>query len=188
MVIAVIGRLGSGSAREIARRAAEGAARVELVATADPGPAGDRALGGLADAGIGHAAVLRSTAAALEPADVELALRYLPDVRVVVLAEPAGTLDAAAADAAAWSNAALVVVAAPDAEPRDAEPRRADGPGDLRQAAGAFVLMAPSVDPDGSFAGVVAALAVRLDGGEAPASAWVATTTALGLERVDPAG
>lgn len=167
-MIVVIGRLARGYAAPIARRVAQRGATVELVVTASPDAAGDRALAELASAGVGHAAVLRSAAPTLEPPEVELALRYLPDVRVVVLADPQADLEVAAADAAAWSGAALVAL------------------GDGERSSAAIRLGAPATDPDGAFAGVVADLATRLDGGEAAESAWRSTAAALGLERVSP--
>ena len=165
-MIAVVGRL-DGATLAIARRAVRAGAAAELVATIPPGPAGDRALLDVAAAGIGHAAALRSPATSLEPADLELALRYLPDVRVVVVAMDAQALGAVAGSSAAWAGARLVVVAAEGADRL---------PGD------AIVLAPPASDPDEAFAGTVAALAARLDGGEEPTSAWAAVTRDLGLE------
>jgi hypothetical protein len=46
------------------------------------------------------------------------------------------------------------------------------------------VLDPPACDPDGAFAGVVAALAVRLDAGEDPAEAWRATVATLAIGSV----
>ena len=54
----------------------------------------------------------------LEPADIELALRYLPDYRVLVVADPLppAALDVVLA-ASRWSGAALVIVLAHGADP-----------------------------------------------------------------------
>jgi hypothetical protein len=173
-MIAVVGRLDSGPADAIARRAAALGAPVELVAKVAPGGDGDARLATLAAAGVRHAAALRSSAAALEPADLDLALRYLPEVRVIVLAGEAATLGPTAAEAAAWSNAALIVVIA-DGEAPDVTDDRAT------------VLVAPASDPDAAFAGFVADLAVRLDAGEAPLEAWRTLSALLGLEAVSAA-
>ena len=103
----------------------------------------------------------------LEAADVELALRYLPDYRVLVIADPlpAASLEVAAA-ASRWSGAALVVLV-----PNGSEPP-ALGPD-------ATILEAPDGDPDGAFAAVVGAYAAALDRGEEPAEAF-ATASATG--------
>lgn len=170
-MIAVVGRLDSGPAAEIARRSTGRGAATELVAKVREGPEGDRRLLELAAANVGHAATLRSGTATLEPADVQLALRYLPDLRVVVVASDAATLVATAAEAATWSGAALVVVAQADLEI------------DLSRA---IVLEGPADDPDGAFAGLVAALAVRLDAGEDPAGAWRHVSADLSVDEVSP--
>ena len=147
---------------------------------APPGLAGDRQLAQLARAGVGHATVTRSAAAGIEPADLDLALRYLPEVRAVVLVAPPTPLLACAIAASAWSGAALVVVGPLDADSAAALDAAASGAGQP----GPTVLDPPARDPDGAFAGVVAALAVRLDAGEGPGSAWRSTLDALA---VDPA-
>jgi len=178
-VIAIAGRLGEGPAVSIARRVASSGTATELIATVPSGPSGDRRLLELAAAGIGHAAARRSDAAALEPADLELALRYLPDVRVVVLAGDAATLGPVASEAAAWSNAALVIAVG---DPATSE-REATGAGPR-----SIVLAGPAKDPDGAFAGLVAALAVRLDAGEEPQAAWQQVTARLGVDGVSRSG
>lgn len=157
----------------IARRAAGGGSRVEVVGVAPVGPEGDRRLLGLAAAGVGHATVTRSAASTIEAADLELALRYLPDVRVIVLASPDATLLRVAAEGSSWSAATLIVLGplAPDAST-------------VADTAAAFVLDPPATDPDEAFAGLVVAFARRLDAGEAAAPAWSATLASLA---VDPA-
>jgi hypothetical protein len=158
---------------EIATRAAATGARTEVVGVAPPSEAGDRQLVQLALAGVGHATVTRSAAPGLEPADLELALRYLPDLRVIVLVASLAPLLGTALAAASWSGAALVVVGPVDA----------DSAGLLDAASPAPILLAPPErDTDGAFAGVVAALAVRLDAGEDPAAAWQSTVAALALD------
>jgi hypothetical protein len=124
-------------------------------ALADEGPADDRSGDGLA----------------LEAADIELALRYLPDYRVIVVAPG---LDVAAiatvVAAAGWSEARLV--------------GRVEGrgaPADL--PADATVLEQPH-DADAAFASVVARYAVELDRGTDPASAFATASAGAGWESV----
>jgi len=106
----------------------------------------------------------------LEPADVELALRYLDEFRVLVVADPLGADGLAmAAEAASYAGAALVVLI-PDGTP---------APDLLRDAT---VLGAPAADPDGVFARTVGAFAAALDAGVAPAEALRSVTAAAGWE------
>ena len=176
---------------EIARRAAAKGARAEVVGVAPLGATGDRQLVALAAAGVGHATVTRSAASGIERADLELALRYLPDVRVIVLVAPPAPLLASALAASAWSGATLVVVGPLDADAialLDASGAGGDIPAAPASPAPASVASAapilldpPAHDPDGAFAGVVAALAARLDAGEDPARAWRSTLAALAI-------
>lgn len=186
----------SVSVIEIARRAAAADARTEVVGVVPAGAIGDRQLVELAAARVGHATVVRSAAPGIEPADLDLALRYLPDVRVVVMVAPSTALLATASTASAWSGATLIVVGTLDAAASAAAAGAADAPV-ARDAPVAInettfpaaddaltpiVLEPPAHDPDGAFAGVVAALAVRLDAGEDPASAWRSTIAALAID------
>jgi len=183
--VIVVGILaGSGGAvLEIARRAAATGARTEVVGAAPAGEAGDRLLLQLATARVGHATVTRSPATAttsaletgapaIDPADLELALRYLPDVRTIVLVAPAPALLATAAAASGYSGATLVVVGPVDAAALDGLP-----------APPPVVLDPPPHDPDGAFAGLVAALAARLDAGASPREGLASTLEALAIER-----
>lgn len=163
----------SASAVAIANRAAATGARTEIVGIAPVGAAGDRHLAALAGAGVGHATVVRSGAAGIEPADLELALRYLPDVRVVVVVAPQAPLLETALAAASWSAAALILVGPLDSE--------AGALADAAQPA-PIVLAPPAQDPDDAFAGLVAALAARLDAGEDGASAWRGTLETLAID------
>lgn len=177
--VIVVGFLGPAGqdgelALEVARRAATGA-RVEMVGVAAPDAAGDARLLELAAARIGHATVVRSSADGLEAADLDLALRYLPEVHAIVLVAPDPSLIPPAAAAAGWSGAGLVIVTG-----------RGDDAIDTASAPQAIVLDPPSSDPDGTFAGLVATLATRLDAGEDPATAWNATTSALAVDAVTP--
>jgi hypothetical protein len=174
IVVGVLTPHADAAVGAVARRAASGGgARVEIVGVAPAGVDGDRVLGAFAAAGVGHATVTRSEAPMIEPADLELALRYLPDVRVIVLGAPDPGLLGVAADGSSWSGAALIVLG-----PLGAEAVA------IADAAGAIVLEPPSSDPDEAFAGLVAAFALRLDAGEGAASAWRSTLASLA---VDPA-
>jgi hypothetical protein len=175
-VIVVAGDLRSGGAGAgvVAGRVAGLGERVEAVGILPADATGDRRLLELRAAGVGHAAVLRSPAEALDAADLDLALRYLPDIGAIVLVEPGVGLVATAAAAASWLGAGLIVVASQVVE------LSADGPGPDRTV----VLAPPRSDPDGAFAGFVAALAVRLAGGATPADAWSGATSSLGVEKI----
>jgi hypothetical protein len=108
----------------------------------------------------------------LEPADIELALRYLPDYRVLVIAEPLPDASLGVALAAAgWNGAALVVIVPA---------------GSTQPAAGddATIIEAPSDDPDDAFAGIVGAYAAAIDRGEEPAEAFATASSSLGASAV----
>lgn len=106
----------------------------------------------------------------LEPADLELALRYIGDFAVVVAADP---LEARAAEVvaagAAFAGAHLIAivpagsVAAPE-------------------LGSATILEAPDADPDGAFARLVGGLAAALDGGAPPAEAFRTVVERAGWE------
>jgi len=173
----VVGFLGAAGragdlALEVARRAAATGARVEMVGVAAPDAAGDARLVELAAAGVGHATVVRSGADSLDAADLDLALHYLPEIRAIVLVGPDTSLIAPAAAESSWSGAGLVLVSSKGAAP------------DTSAVPNAIVLEPPPSDPDGTFAGLVAALAARLDAGQDPAAAWKATASALAVDPV----
>jgi hypothetical protein len=107
------------------------------------------------------------SAPTLEPADIELALRYLPDYRVLVVAEPLppAALEVVVA-AGRWSGAALVIVVPHGSDPVDVPE--------------ATILEAPDGDPDDAFAAVVGGYAAALDRGEEPAEAFTSASTASG--------
>jgi hypothetical protein len=104
--------------------------------------------------------------------DLELALRYVPDYRVLIAA---GDLDPAALDAVvaavAWSGAHLVVLLP-------------DGSSTATLPDSATVLLRPATDPDGAFAAMVAGYAVALDQGDEPRSAFAAAQRAGGWAAV----
>lgn len=109
-----------------------------------------------------------SAGSQLDAADIELALRYLPEYAVIVVAErigPAGMR--VVSDAASWSGAALVVVGSQedlDGIPDDAT---AFAPPD-------------DGDPDGAFAAMVGTYAAGLDRGDDPREAFAAASAAVG--------
>ncbi len=179
-MIAVCGELEAASQRGVsaaaaAVRAAAAGAGAQVIGVMGEGEAGDARLLELAAAGVGHAAVLRGPPREIEAEDLDLALRYLPDVKVIVVVALPAAVVAAASAHAAWSGAALIVV-----EPGD--PSRDGGAPDL--AEGSIVLSAPNRDPDGTFAGFVGTLAAHLDSGATPADAWAATTRELAVDPV----
>jgi hypothetical protein len=106
-------------------------------------------------------------APSIDAADLELALRYLPDYRVIVIAEPiAADVLRVAASAVGWSGSALVVV------------------GDASDSTGmpdeVTVFARPDSDPDGAFAAMVGTYAAGLDRGDDPREAFTAATVAVG--------
>jgi hypothetical protein len=104
----------------------------------------------------------------LEPADVELALRYLADYRAIVIAEPQPDgIVAIAAEAASYTGAQLVLVVA------------ADSVGPLPPAA--LVLEAPARDPDGAFASMLGEFAAAIDAGASGAEAFRSLGQRIGL-------
>lgn len=189
-----------GLAAEIAIAAGRAGAAVELAGSLGDDPEGDQVVVELGRAGVGHAALLRDPTTRtpslgpatpgrplprLEAADVELGLRYLPECRVLVLAD---VLDEAALaealEAAEYHGAAVVLVAAQGS----VDPA---GLGDR-----VTLLERPPIDEPGeggeeadavadhvALAGLVADYAARLDRGEAPERAFEA---ALGAGPWEP--
>lgn len=189
----------AGTAAALARVAAAAGAEVQVVGRIGEDELGEGVILALARAGVGHVAILRDpgrptaeahptadeedaddpsddtrppTGLSLDAADLELALRYLPDYRVVVVAddldEPAL---ATAIGAARWAGAQLIVIVAPGTRPTGLPPE-------------ATVLEAPAHDPDGAFAAVVGAYAAALDGGVGPAEAFASASGAAGATPV----
>jgi hypothetical protein len=106
---------------------------------------------------------------ALEAADVELALRFLPMAGVVVIADPLSeATTAAGVEGAAFAAARLIVLVPAGATP-PAVP------------AEATVLEAPPAD-DGSFGQLVGAFAGALDAGIEPGAAFAEAVSAAGWE------
>ena len=125
-----------------------------------PSPDGPALGEALADEPGDADAAISTAGLSVDAADLELALRYVPDYRVLVLA---ADLDpdalAAVIAAAGWSGAHLIAVLA-DAASSAALPDSAT------------ILERPAADPDGVFGAMVAAYAVALDLGNDPAVAF----------------
>jgi hypothetical protein len=105
----------------------------------------------------------------VDAGDIELALRYLTDFSVLVLAVSADPdLARVVTAAASWGDAGLILVvptgdAIPDGLPADA-----------------IVFEAPETDPDGVFAMMVGSFAAALDDGSEPAAAFRASVEGAG--------
>lgn len=178
-MILVVGRPGLDGAGELGRpagrvalAAARAGAPVEVVGSIGDDAAGDAVVVALGRAGIGHAALLRDPAAAtptsdepavplprLDASDMELGLRYLPECRVLVLAEPLpDDVRAAAVRAADYHGAQLVAVRDPG-QPSS---------GDLPVAAVEIEMSAG----DSAFAERLGRYAARLHAGGAQHEPW----------------
>jgi hypothetical protein len=108
----------------------------------------------------------------LEPADVELGLRYLTDFRVLVVAEPLpDAIVRVAAEAASFSSARLVVVAADAAEPPAGLP------------ADALVLDSGGAEDGGAFAALLGRVAAAIDAGATAEEAVTRAATSVGAIR-----
>lgn len=161
-----------GLAAHIALAAAAHGGSVQFVGKVGDDEAGDAVVLALAGGGVGHAALLREAGRptprvasigvdSIEAADVDLALRYLTDYAVLVLADSATSDVVRVISAAAgWADARLIVVVpAGEAAPEGLPP---DG----------IVFEAPRADPDGLFATMVASFVAALDIGGVPADAF----------------
>jgi hypothetical protein len=166
------GIVAGGQAALVALSAAAAGSEVQLVARVVDDPAGDSMLQHLTTSGVSHVATLRQPATPdgpiLDAADLELALRYLTNVGVLVLAGDDPGLTRVAVEASAWNHAALVVILQ----------RGAAVPIELPPEA--TVLAAPEADPDGAFGTLVGAYAAALDRGVDAATAFKTTITEAG--------
>ena len=109
---------------------------------------------------------------ALEAADVELGLRYLPQACVIVVADPLSEAALTAAiEAASFATARLVLL----------NPEGAAVP---TVPADVTVLEAPA-DDDGSFGRLVGTFAAALDSGLEPAAAFNEAVRSSGWEPVE---
>lgn len=133
----------AGFVAAVASAAVEGGSQVQVVARVGDDDVGDAVLLGLASRHVGHVATLRDAGrrtpliqstedpadesdptaenvdafddASLDAADVGLALRYLTDYRVIVIAHMIdGALIREAVSATSWAGGHLIVVAPPD--------------------------------------------------------------------------
>ena len=113
------------------------------------------------DADFADAGPTTADGPSLDPADVDLGLRYLTEFAVVVVAEPVDAATVAiVAEAARWGDARMILVvpgaaAIPDGLPTDV-----------------VVFEAPEADPDGVFASMVGRFAAGLDDGAEPGTAF----------------
>ena len=181
----------AGLATLIALAARDSGGRAELVGRVSDDDSGDQAIVELGRAGIGHAAVLRDptgSSGRIEAADVELALRYITECNVLVVAEALSD-DAlqVVVDGAAYHRAALVVITAPNADTPDGSAATAAPAAQAATAATAALALPPEAtvlqapdEGEGPFAQVVGRYAARLDSGDQPAEAWRAAIESSG--------
>lgn len=180
-----VGRKAAGLGVDIALAAAAAGARVELVGKVGDDEAGDAIAVELERAGVGHAALLREPAAQtpvagadaalpLGVADVELALRYLPDFRVIVAADVLpDSVAEVVAEAAGYGGAHRVIIGGRVIEDEGVTqlmtPSAANRPRDRAAGMAAF----------GAFVGRYAAF---LDAGQSPAEAFMTAAREVGWE------
>lgn len=199
-----------GRAVDVARGAIDGGSSVQLVGKVGDDPAGDALFLALADAGIGHVAVLRDPARAtpvappqdeaesatlalddahdsdrpgtarpdagagprptIDAGDLDLALRYLPDHQVVVVAE---ALDTAALDVVVedctYVGAILVMILESNGTASDLPPD-------------ATAFEAPDSDPDGLFGQTIGRFAAAVDQGVPGRDALARATRGAGWQ------
>jgi hypothetical protein len=181
-----LARRAAGLGVDIALAAAAAGAQVELVGKVGDDSAGDAVAVELERARVGHAALLREpaartpvdgagTALVLGVADVELALRYLPDFRVIVVAEPlSDPVAEVVAEAARYGGAHRVLIGGgttgDDGVTQLTAPAPDDGADDT--AAGS----------NPGFAAFIGRYATFLDAGQSPADAFAAAARDVGWE------
>jgi hypothetical protein len=192
-VIVVLGRPGlaadgrlARTAGRIAQAASEAGARVDLVGSVGDDAAGESVALALGVAGIGHAALLRDPAGStprvdadgletggplprLDAADIDLGLRYVPECRVLVVAEALDDVGQRVVNDAATYHGAALILLVPDASAVAGMPD------------GATVLEMPDND-DGAFAALVGRYAAGLSRGAAAPDAWQEALDAVGWE------
>ena len=197
----------TGGAARIAMAAVSAGSTVQLVGKVGEDPEGEALVLALAQAAVGHVAVLRDPARRtprllepardvsidaafaaesdavgidpadpalrpeLDPADVDLGLRYVTEFSVLVVTEHLDReLSAVVIAAAGWASATLIVlVEEGGSTPPDLPPD-------------ALVLQAPPIDPDGPFDILVGQLAAAIDRGTPPRDAFRELVTAAGWE------
>lgn len=159
--IVLLGLAARGVGHVAVLRDPAGTTRMEPAAS-DPDSAAD----GIADEGSAISDAMTGTS--LDAADVDLALRYLTEYRVIVVADRlAEDAQRVVADAARWSGASLIVVG------------RAEDLAGLPEDATVFS-PPDDGDPDGAFATMVGTYAAGLDRGEEPGTAFAAAQAAVG--------
>lgn len=132
-------------------------------------PAADRAVPMEADGEPSQPSLIEQGGSALDSADVDLALRYLADFGVLVVADSSyPAIVWTSAEAAVRVGATLIVLQTPSTELVAGLP------------ANAIVFEAPDADPDGVFATMVGTFAAALDDGDDPAMAFRSTVESTG--------
>lgn len=190
----------AGLAASIAAAAAAADSRVELVGKIGDDAAGDAALLALSRRGIGHVATLRDPARGtpvvqdgdddpddqtgagaaaerapvLDAGDVGLALRYLPELGVIVTVHVAPEVVEEAASAAGWARTTLIVVVEPGAAPPEGLPPDA------------LALAADEVDELGGVGAAIGRYAAALDQGRPADAAYAELVAAGGSSVADP--
>lgn len=185
-VVQVVGRVGDDPTGDavLLDMAASGIGHVAVLrAAGQPTPVrpelasdDERALGAALDDELAEASPPEARAPddglTIDAGDLDLALRYLPDYRVLVVA---ADLDRAAwstvVAAASWSGAHLVALIAPEGEAPDL-------PGD------ATILERAGDDADGTFAALVGRYVAALDAGEEPRVAFAQAARGAGWANV----
>jgi hypothetical protein len=183
----------AGLAASIAIAAAGEGARVEVIDKLGDDPAGDAVLLSLARQNVGHVAVLRdagrqtpvsvdaaddmleepaatapdlrSAVVGLDAGDAGLALRYLPEIAVIVAVHAPADVLVEAVAAAGWADTSLVVVL----------PEGVDPPAELPDTA--VTLAALDTDESGVGA-AIGRYAAAIDRGERAAAAYDALVAA----------
>lgn len=194
-MILVVGRPGLDEqdqldrmAGKVALAAAEAGGSIEVVGSVGDDASGERVVLALGRAGIGHAAVLRDPAGTtpqvggpggplprLDEKDVDLGLSYLPECRVLVVAEPLGDgVLRVVREAANYHAAPLIVLSEPGT--------KFGGGGELET-----VLEVPDGD-GGALAQLVGSYAVELAKGVEPGPAWRAAVEQVGWQPAEQDG
>ena len=164
----------TGTAGRVAVAARSAGAQVAVVGLVADDAAGDATVTELGRLGVGHAALLRQPGGGelrpLDRDDIELGLRYVPECRVLVAAEPlSAEAMAATTDAATYHGAALVAVT----EAGAAAPTLPES---------ATVLELPDED-GGAFASLVGRYAAALAAGTESVEAWKSAVNESGWEQ-----
>ena len=187
------GRRAAGLAVGIALAARAVGATVELVGKVGDDPEGDGLAVELEREGVGHAALLRDPSAAtphaghgpgsetgvpVSSADVELALRYLTDAKVIIAVRQGDpSVAGAIEEAAGYAGAHLIVV-----EHGNADGGRGGGGDGAGASTETVTRLTAAAKDEGAFAAVVGGYAAALDRGERPTTAFQGAIDAVGWE------